>query len=800
MTQILADAPPPRDRALAMHQRNASAEILDFRDRVGLASVSMLSCRCVRWALGPVFFLLLLACDDDPSGPAEPRGPGPEVGGIHAVAGGCFVIDATAPGGADPRWLEATGDDGYTFSAASEESGERFVLRATDLATYLLYSADRHYAVGESSGLARAETLTSELDLLDDSYVSPAEWQLEESASDSTRFQLHHLATGRYLTMTGLAEAEADAAVVTLSPATGCSEFPELTVDAEGEITRTSWDDGDVYGIVETHSHLFTNLGFGGGGIFHGAPFHRLGVEKALPSCAPFHGEEGRLDLVGYAFSGLENLDTGTLLGLFTDMMTPEFDHFPDGYPDFTDWPNTWKRATHQTQYYRWLERAYRGGLRLLVQHATTNSVLCELITGLGVQSVRYACNDMVNVDRILAETRALERYIDAQSGGPGEGWFRVVESPAEARAVIAGGKLAVVLGIETSNLFDCFLTPPPGVAACDVDKVKADLDRYRELGVRVLFPVHKFDNAFSAGDGDRNVGQLGSFVNSGHFSNFVQDCPDSPSVFDNGRVIFGGLNQPRKEYAGPAPNDLHGFAEDPLGALLPFLAQLQEPALEGDYCQNAGLTPLGETLLLEMMKRGMLIEVDHMPRRSFVRAYELLVENDYPAVGSHGNTNRGVIYQLGGVSKLELGRCAAADRTGAMGDSLRARVAEIVANGGYPGEGFGFDLNGFAGGPRPRFGADSLCGDVPQANPITYPFSSYAGDITFQEPQLGNRPVDFNTEGMIHLGLLPELIEDVRRDGVTDAELEPLFRSAEAYLRMWERAEARAAEISAGR
>jgi len=45
---------------------------------------------------------------------------------------------------------------------------------------------------------------------------------------------------------------------------------------------------------------------------------------------------------------------------------------------------------------------------------------------------------------------------------------------------------------------------------------------------------------------------------------------------------------------------------------------------------------------------------------------------------------------------------------------------------------------------------------------------------------------VDFNTEGMIHIGLLPELIEDVRRDGLSDAEFEPLFRSAEGYIRMW--------------
>jgi hypothetical protein len=51
---------------------------------------------------------------------------------------------------------------------------------------------------------------------------------------------------------------------------------------------------------------------------------------------------------------------------------------------------------------------------------------------------------------------------------------------------------------------------------------------------------------------------------------------------------------------------------------------------------------------------------------------------------------------------------------------------------------------------------------------------------VTFTPPRLGNRTVDFNTEGMLHIGLLPELIEDARRDGVSDAELEPLFRSAE--------------------
>jgi hypothetical protein len=197
------------------------------------------------------------------------------------------------------------------------------------------------------------------------------------------------------------------------------------------------------------------------------------------------------------------------------------------------------------------------------------------------------------------------------------------------------------------------------------------------------------------------------------------------------------------------------------------------------------------------MMKRGMIIEVDHFPRKSYQRAYELLLENDYPAVGSHGRNNNGLLYQLGGVSKTNFGRCRSAGTPATMDDRFQERMALMREKGAYVAEGFGFDLNGFAGAPGPRFGAGSVCGEPQLDEGITYPFSSYAGDITFEQPVVGNRRLDFNTEGLVHIGLVAELIEDVRRDGVTDAELEPLFRSAEGYLRMWEKSEARGAMLS---
>jgi microsomal dipeptidase-like Zn-dependent dipeptidase len=741
---------------------------------------------------------LLAACDDAPPGE---RPPPPEHDGIHGFANGCFVIDAAAPGSVDARFLEPDEDGGgYQFSGLVADAAARFVMRPADLGTYLFFDHDGRYLVAAADdsaawALRREPVLQSDILLLDDSYVSPAEWDVEVSIHDPLRFQLRHRATGRYLSTTGLAGDAAGAAVVTFYPSTECAAFPELTLDAHGEVQPRAWDDGTLFGIVETHAHLFTNFGFGGGGIFHGSAFHRLGVEHALPSCEPYHGPDGRADLVGFTSDTDTDIDADALVTMFLTGLAPEFNHHTDGYPEFTDWPSSWSSSTHQTMYYRWIERAWLAGLRLLVQHATGNSVLCDVITATGMQDVRYSCNDMVAVDRTIDEVYALERYVDAQSGGPGRGWFRVVTTPAEARQVISEGRLAVLLGIEISNLFDCFLTTPEGFATCDDDTVREQLDRYYERGVRAIFPVHKYDNAFSAGDGHRNIVELGNFINTGHYSNFVEDCPDVPTVFDRGRVAFGGLNRPREDYAAPPAVDMSGFTQNPLGTLLPFLADIQGPPLEGEWCQNSGLTPLGETLIREMMLRGMIVEVDHLPRRAYARAFELLVENDYPAAGTHGNTNNGLIFRLGGISNTGLGRCSEPGRPGAMLDGLRGRVEQIVANGGYPAIGFGFDFNGIAGGPRPRFGEHSRC-STPQENPLTYPFQSYAGDVTFEEPHLGARTVDWNTEGMIHFGLLPELIQDARIDGATDEDLEPLFRSAEGYVRMWELAEERAAAL----
>jgi hypothetical protein len=65
------------------------------------------------------------------------------------------------------------------------------------------------------------------------------------------------------------------------------------------------------------------------------------------------------------------------------------------------------------------------------------------------------------------------------------------------------------------------------------------------------------------------------------------------------------------------------------------------------------------------------------------------------------------------------------------------------------------------------------------------YPFE-LPGFGTFDRQVSGQRVFDFNTSGLAHIGLFPDLIADLRNVGLSDSHLVPLFSSAQAYINMW--------------
>ena len=307
---------------------------------------------------------------------------------LYDFAGGCYTVVS------DDGALTRDGSS-YAFSGG----GTAFRMQAATLGEYLLYDPENGYVMDDMS---RQTTLDSDVTLIEDGYVSGAIWALERSEADPTRYQFRNRRT----------DAVMQAGPLSFEEASGCADYPELTLDAEGTIQKTTFDDGTLYGIVDTHSHILSNFGFGGGGIFHGGPFHPLGVEHALPDCSIYHGENGRRDFFGFAFdtAGADGTDLGALLPAIAMGELPEDNHVTDGYPEFTEWPSAPTRSTHQMQYYKWLERSWMGGLRLVVQHATTNSIICHLTIGQGAQESRYDCEDMTAVDRIIDDFAAGEK------------------------------------------------------------------------------------------------------------------------------------------------------------------------------------------------------------------------------------------------------------------------------------------------------------------------------------------------------------------------------------------------------
>ena len=76
--------------------------------------------------------------------------------------------------------------------------------------------------------------------------------------------------------------------------------------------------------------------------------------------------------------------------------------------------------------------------------------------------------------------------------------------------------------------------------------------------------------------------------------------------------------------------------------------------------------------------------------------------------------------------------------------------------------------------------------------NPVEYPFRSFDGGSVVDRQRSGTRVYDVNVDGVDHYGLYPDWIEDLRQVG-GDQIVDDLANGAEAYLQLWERAEAAA-------
>lgn len=781
----------------------------------------------------------------------------------------CFALKSAASN----RYVLASSASAYAADAADITAAEAFFLKPSALGEYLLYdrsgkvlSAALSATQPDGAPCPAGQTLcNAELAAATDAarfvvkgvgdataYPPVPQFNVEPTAAEvaayrgfrdplftATTFTLAARADRQRLTAgeSTLALAAPDDSTAqqfmleALAPAS-CAGFPEADSSAAGTTLSGHTADDRVLGMADVHVHIASTTFLGGG--LSGAPFHPLGVIHALADCAADHGEGGSRDVIGAFLGG-------------------EAGHETVGWPDFTDWP-TAHSLTHQAIYWKWLERGWLAGLRVAVNDLVENGTLCELQRS-NSNDPATDCNEMNAAGRQAGTVYAMQDYIDAQYGGPGAGWFRIVLGADEARGVIETGKLAVVLGIEVSNFLDCQPTynplrqaepfeEPPDAAetgsptentyTCRMaedggtDTILYQLKRIHGWGVRQVISIHEFDNAFGGNGVFFPIINLGNRENSGGIPASDPSGPFDPDPDAPTGEFWTTYNCPEEnvtpdfsgylwENSGGAPGaDLRtlGNPDAPLTADCTPTGQGGRPGgttacyPDERQCNARWMTPIGLYLYSKLMEFGFIFDFDHMELAMKTQALELAEAQpiDYPFVSTHGtfggtsNDQARRVLAGGGFLYPSVGSAA-----GLVTDMNETYAIWQHIFGALPaaeqplfGFGFGTDTNGLSGqaGAEPDVGYPYTLFTGPLFNTLD-DFVASGASVTFSQPASGNRTWHIGEDGSAHYGMLSDLVESLRLHG-TPEQMTHLFNSAERFLQTWERTEDSQAAIAA--
>lgn len=558
-------------------------------------------------------------------------------------------------------------------------------------------------------------------------------------------------------------------------------------------------------GFADFHSHPMAHLGFGGK-VLAGAPYSDRGLADALANC------EG----VGRAHNPTSY--AGALMGWFIRGMSEK--HGPCGAPTFRDWP-THETLYHQQMYVDWLERAHRHGLRLLCALAVNTELLARKCG-----AVRYSDYNMI--DSQVRELRRFVAWARKLSTDAGRApWLDIAKSPAEARQIIGRGELALIVGVEVDTLESLarhegndeptHLAEGPSLPTrslwnkpLQTGELARVFECLEDFGVSMITPVHVADNSFGgAAIYDDSFDLLNEWLRREPYEEII----DSTVSFELGRRPLLGV---MRKLAG-------------LRERRPYV---QVGAGQG-HANSKGLTELGKVFLREAMKRGLIIDIDHMSARAIDDALSVAKELRYPVISSHSSFRElgltraeapdgaglrhesmktpeqvDAILSLGGVVApiTNQHRCrshgdtVANDCEGSSKTYAQAFLYayDAIQKKGKGGLGFGTDFNGFAGQPGPRYAS----GGQPDSQRVRY--DDPDSPAFFDGKPLGRsvlqgraRPFDLNVDGLAHFGMLPDFIEDLRKIHVPNGAIDLLFNSAEAFVGMWESCRTRSAELS---
>jgi microsomal dipeptidase-like Zn-dependent dipeptidase len=449
-----------------------------------------------------------------------------------------------------------------------------------------------------------------------------------------------------------------------------------------------------------------------------------------------------------------------------------------------------------------WVRRAWQGGLRLMVSLAVNSEFLAALTGG-----------RMSDQQAITVQSEAMEEFASRHTD-----FLAIARTPQEARSIICSDRLAIVLGVEIDSPLDWKDKEPP--TRSDVEGYISSL--YRS-GIRHVFPIHLVDNVFG---GAAIYHDMFDIVNR--------------YLRGEGFRVRDGSDQGIQFRLGESSLMLRAIRLAAVGT--------ETGRVAGGHANRRGLTELGrDTAIAAFMRRGMVIDIDHMSQLSAHDTISIAQSSDYPlaaghvafrelAMRRHETTNiynlpnefcrstdeLRAISELGGVVGVGLNQRDIRGYEGAArvvndcaGSSKSLAQALLYAHDQMRGRGIciGSDTNGLAGLPAPRFGPASsnyLSGDILRRNfrtaqvaaqrkPVRYahPGPSHGENTPLTPCVAGTRVFNINHDGMAHYGLLPDLLQDLANVGLPQSTMRTLFQSAEHYIQMWEKCERQAALLA---
>jgi microsomal dipeptidase-like Zn-dependent dipeptidase len=416
---------------------------------------------------------------------------------------------------------------------------------------------------------------------------------------------------------------------------------------------------------------------------------------------------------------------------------TTSFRTHGNGYPGFKDWPHHLD-ISHQQVHENWLKQAYNKGLRLMVSSAVNSEVL-SLVLGAVWDKDPYR-----DMDCLKLQINKIHEFCDRNKS-----WVAIAYNPWHAREIIHSNKLAIVLAVECSNLFPA-----------DQGNWRSQLEELYCMGVRSYQIVHHCDNRWGgAAPQERGIVGIQTFSRLTRLS--LRNQRSRLRWLDDG-----------------------WFSEDkPLGF---------------DFDRNGenvrGLSNAGEQLINALMDKHALIDTAHYSRRTFDDVYNIARSRKYyPLFSSHTKFKAILSEEERNIQREFLTTDDQIIKINKTGGILGLRTAPWSNQNGCCGSSVAVQPDG-----KDKIGTSrNFAQQVAYAYKKNISFA-FGSDFNGFTNQLGPRNKEgskkpptvsqlYWRKGLHHIGMLPDLVEDLKYLKTPGANL--FDSSAEAFLKMWQRA-----------